>query len=217
MANVSGSFFSTKGRTLELDSSDLQNKINMMRGTLTRTNFERLIYRTFREVGSKAKTIVKKETSKDYAPTQAWIGEGVQKYRVTTGGTFVPVKCEIPLKAVKGVIGGPFKAYKLTRGKISANILRHGRSRLPEKMENQGGNPPFIVENVHANGKQGMEGKAFTRRTKKRLPVVRVVAMASPQFPLNRSEDKTMDALMKKALDRLEHNFEHMFGLGKNG
>lgn len=191
------------GAYLSVDMSDVQRTIDMLRGVLTRDQFERLLYRTFSEVGRRSKTIISRAVRHDYVAQDRWIQAQIERPRLSMGGSF-GVECRIPLKGTKGVIGPRFRASALRRGRISASIVRSGRSRLPTVMRNQGGNPPFMAG-----------GTAFTRRTSARLPIVRVVGLGVPQMPLNRSADETQDQILDLVERRLEHNFLYMFGNGR--
>ena len=189
---------------LKVDMTDLKGKMELCRNVLTQPHFEKLMYRTFNEVGKRAKTVIGQETTKDYVVTQQWVKSNIGHYQLSFGGGF-PVTCKIPLKSHKGTIGGRFKAYKLQKG-VSSSIVRTGRSRLPAKMPDRlGGNPPFLP-----NNKKGTV--AFTRKGKARLPIIRVVGLGVPQMPLNRAAPRVQDALLEKAGDRLERNFLYMFG-----
>lgn len=197
------SFISGSGAYLDIDISDLSDTIEMMRATLTEAQFKRLMYRTFAEAGRKSKTMIAREVQQDYVVTQAWVKSQIRPFRLTFGGAF-PVTCTIPISSHKGSIGGRFKASGGRRGRrISAAIVRAGRSTLPDEMKNQGGNPPFMSGGV-----------AYTRRTKNRYPIVRVVGLGVPQMPMNRSRVKVERVLLEYIGNRLEHNFGHMFGGG---
>lgn len=185
----------------KVDMSDVARTIDLLRGVLTREQMNRLLHRTFNEVGKRSKKIISDAVRQEYVPPVAWIKAGIGRYQLSMGGA--GVECKIPLTSVKGPIG---EIYKYGGGKrwISASIVRGGRSRLPAVMKNQGGNPPFIAK-----------GRVLTRRTQERYPIVRVVALADPQMPLNRSADETQDQLLDLTGRRLEHNFMHMFGSGR--
>ena len=196
------SFLDGFDTSIYVDMSDLQSKIEHLRLVLTKEQFEKVMYRTFGEVGRRAKTLIAKEVVQDYAVTQKWVKDNTGSYQLSMGGAF-PVTCTIPLKGHKGSIGGRFALSSPVRsrreGRVRARIVRDQVSTLPQRMENQGGNPPFVAEGV-----------AFTRRTKARLPIVRVVGLGVPQMPLNRSEEKVQDALLDYAGQRLEHHFQRM-------
>lgn len=194
------------GAYLQVDMGDVARMIDDMRGILTRDQFERLLYRTFGEVGRRSKTIISRAVRQDYVAQDGWIRAQIMRPQLSMGGD---VQCRIPIKGTKGVIGQRFPASggsgrKYGRRRISASIVRTGRSRLPAVMKNQGGNPPFMSGDV-----------AFTRRTEARLPIVRVVGLGVPQMPLNRSSDEVQDQILDLCGRRLEHNFMHMFGSGR--
>lgn len=186
---------------LEIDMSDVSEKLMLMQMVLTQQQFEKMMYRTFAEVGRKTKTIIAKDVTVDYAVTQAWVKSKVKPYKLGFGGEF-PVTCKIPLSGEKGVIGDRFKLSGRKR-KITAKIVKSNISELPMKMENQGGNPPFVIK-----------GKVYTRKTRKRFPVVRVVGLGVPQMPLTRSEDAVRSDILDYIDKRLDHHFIGMFGGG---
>lgn len=182
-----------------VDMSDVGATMEYMRGVLTQENFEKLMYRTFGEVGRKSKTLIAKEVRKEYEAPYGWVLGQIQHFGLTFGGAF-PVTCTIPISSAKGVIGPRFKLSGRKR-KISARIVKGAVSVLPRHMPAQGGNPPFVVG-----------GTAFTRRTKARFPIVRVVGLAVPQMPMNRAATGVQTELLNYTAERLEHNFAYMFG-----
>lgn len=186
---------------LYIDMSDVGDKLTMMQNALTKQQFERMMLRLFAETARKTKTIIAKDTTVDYAVTQAWVKSKIKPFTLGYGGEF-PVTCKIPLSGEKGVIGPRFKLSGRKR-KISAKIVKSGVSVLPKEMENQGGNPPFIYNGV-----------VYTRRTRKRHPIVRVVGLGVPQLPLNRSEDAVRSDILDYIDRRLDHHFIGMFGGG---
>lgn len=198
---------------LTIDTSDLEEKLDLMRLVLKQKQFEQIMYRTFRETGKKAKSLVAKEVQDDYAVTQGWVKSGIGQYKLSFGGEF-PVTCTIPLTGTKGMIGPTFKMSQPSKyygrkvkgvlkrpkaPKIYARIVKGQTSALPATMQRQGGNPPFIAK-----------GMVFTRRTSKSKPIVRVVALGVPQMPLNRSGPDIQDALLEQVSSRLDHHFERM-------
>lgn len=208
MAN--GSYVGS-GAYLNVDMTELQRTIDILRGILTKERFEQLIRRTFNEVGNRSRTLISREIPNDYNVTQAWVRSQIDRARIETGFRYNGITCTIPINGHKGTIGGRFAAQGGRLGiPLYSWITREGMSHLPAVMKNQGGNPPFI--NPAADAK--LHGVAFTRRTKARLPIVRVVGLGVPQMPLNRSADAVQDSLLEYAGQRLEHNFLYMFGKG---
>lgn len=196
--------FLSGGAYLDVDMSDVSRLIDDLRGIMKRDQFERLIYRTFGEVGRRSKTIISRAVRQEYVAPDNWVQSQIGRYQLTMGG-IMPVTCKIPLKGAKGVIGKQFPASGGRRGRpLMASIVRGARSRLPAVMQNQGGQPPFMSGGV-----------AFTRKTAARLPIVRVVGLAVPQMPLNRSAEETQDQILDLTARRLEHNFYFMLGGGR--
>ena len=187
---------------LYVDMSDLKTKLEWMKSVLNKDQFEKLMYRTFAETGRRAKTLVAKEVQQDYVVTQQWVKSQIGSYKLQFGGEF-PVTCTIPLKGVKGSIGGRFPlsspARSRKQGVVRSSIVKGQVSTLPSHMTNQGGNPPFVVNGV-----------AFTRRTAERYPIVRVVGLGVPQMPLNRSQEKVEDSILEYTERRLDHHFARM-------
>ena len=221
------SFIGGYGVTIEIDATDLQQKIAICRDALSRKGFERLMNRTFNEVGRRMRTPIAEETVKKYEVTQAWVKSQMLAPRITLGAT---PTCVVPLKGHKGSIGGRFKARarkagrvrgKSVAGKIVANIVKGDQSVMPPVMRNQGGNPPFMlyvqkgVQGAKRIKPQGSSKEvAFTRRSSKRMPIVSVKGLAVPQMPLNRAASETQDRILEMAEKRLDHNFQYMFGKG---
>jgi hypothetical protein len=184
-----------------VDASDLRDKINICRTVLSRQGFEKLMKRTFNEVGKSAKGPIAKEAVNKYAVTQQWVKSGIKNGRIEVGGD---VRLVIPLKSPKGAIGRTFHLTAASkRGKwVKARIVRGQTSKLPPVMSNQGGNPPFY---------NPTKGVVFTRRGPDRLPIVAVKGLGVPQLPLNRAADPTREKMLEMAEKRLEHNFQYMF------
>lgn len=183
---------------LEVDLSNVMSTMAEMEKLLSTSNFNKLLYRTFKEAAQKSKTLIAREVVKEYAVTQGWVKSAIGKYQLSSGGG--GVNCIIPLKGNQGSIGGTFKASWSRGGPMTATILRGGGSTLPSVMSHQGGNPPFMAMGV-----------GFTRRTRKRLPIVHISGLAAPQMPMNRAAEAVEEALLDYVEERLNHNFEYLF------
>lgn len=193
---------------LEIDMSDVREKVSLMRACLSDKQFEQVVERTINEMAKKTKSLTAKQVSKNYAVTQTWARQGIGSYRIRHGGAF-PISATIPLTGKRGIIGGRFKlrrpaAYR-KKQQIYATIVRTGESHmpLPPKMEHQGGNPPFI-------GRGKLEGLVFTHSGKDRKPIARVGGLSLAQMPLNRSADDIQEQLVKYGSDRLDKHFDRM-------
>lgn len=204
------------GVYLDIDISDAQAKIDALRAVHTEREMNLLLYRTFKRTGAHVKTILRQDLPHEYEVTPGWVGQHVGSPRTTLGGSGLGVSCCIPIDGTRGSIGGRFNArggahgWNTTKGKrykISARIVKGQRSTLPEEMHHQGGNPPF------RNLGSSLGGAAFTRVGKDRLPIARVVGLAVPQMPLNRSQDEVQSDIMDTLMKRLEH--EHAYIISK--
>ena len=210
---MQGGSYYNGGKSFYVDMSDVEQKINFLRGIMSREKFEHLLYRTFRETANMSKTLIADEVVKDYAVPKYYVRRSIRRYSLTFGGA-QPVTCVIPLSAEKGIIGGRFRvrrpATARATGVINTDILRSETSTLPAHLPaHLGGNRPFVA------GGENTDGLVFARRYRTRLPIIRVVGVASPQMPLNQSDEKVQDALLEYTGDRLEHNFDYMMGAGK--
>ena len=158
------------------------------------------------------KTILKQDIPQDYEVKPAWVGSHVKSPRTQMVGGRLGVSCCIPIDGTRASIGGRYSATGGAHGwnavhrkryKINAKMLKGKTSTLPEEMSHQGGNPPF------RNLGSKLGGATFTRVSKERLPIVRVVGLSVPQMPLNRSRDEVQEDIMDTLMKRLEH--EHAY------
>ena len=202
---------------LDVDISQLQATIDRMRAVHTKREFELLMYRSFRRTGQHVRTIMKKDLPREYKAKATWIGQNVKNPKTQFGGFGgSAVSCSIPINGTRGVLGSQFKASgprgrksKTVKAyKITAQILKNKKTILPSTMPSDpyGGNPPFLVR---AGGKIPV-GLVFTRKTKARLPVMRVVGIGVPQMPLNRAQDDVQDDIMQTLEQRIEHEHSYM-------
>lgn len=193
-----------------IDASELNALTHMMQGKLSNENFDRLMKRTMNELGKRAKKPIKDAVVHEYEVKPNWVASGIKTPRVGGGGG--DVFCKIPLAGPKGTIGGTFHAAGGAYGwnslnrkyRVRTKIIRGKTGTLPVKMDHQGGQPPF--RNIASSG------IAFTRKGKKRLPIASISGIAMPQMPLNQARPETEDRLLQIAMDRVMHNFSHMFG-----
>ncbi len=199
---------------LDVDISDAKRKIDSLRAVHTEQEMQKILYRTLNRTGNNVGTILKTELPQDYEVKPSWVLSHVGKPRITFGGGGLGVNCVIPIDGARGSIGGRFGASGGRHGwnsakkggkryKINAKIVKGQGSTMPETMTRQGGNPPF------RNLGSKLGGVTFTRVTKKRFPIARVVGLGVPQMPLNRSKDDVQDQIMDTLMKRLEQ--EHRY------
>lgn len=194
---------------LRVDASDLSEKIEALRAVHTKHEFELLMYRAFKRTGGRVKTILKQDIPKEYFAKPSWIGSTVGNPKTNMGGIGgAGVSCCIPIDGTRGVLGQQFAAAgpRGRRGKgkaykITAKMVKSGASTLPATMDSYGGQPPFFAP--------GLGQTVFTRKSKARLPIVRVVGIGVPQMPVNRSEKDVQEDILDTLKKRIEH--EHAY------
>ena len=203
------------GSTIYVDISDLMETIEHMKGALSDHAFHEMMRRTFNDAGRKVKTIMRQEVPKDYEVGANWVGSMVQWPKSRGLGVVVPIKGK------RGSIGGRFhatggsfarKGYTTKSGKvvkaarvnkkIRAKIVKGQASAMPDTMDHQGGQPPFMINGV-----------AFTRKLPNRAyPIVRVVGLGVPQMPINRSREEVQEEIREVISKRLQHHFTILMG-----
>lgn len=209
------------GASIYVDLRHINNTINTMKSAMSRTNFEKMMSRTFNDAGRKVKTIIRTEVPKDYMVKPNWVGSMVGWPKSQDGGKIGVI---VPIKGARGSIGKTFgatggaftrKGYTYSRkGKtinvkkarinkrIKAKILKNQASILPYSMKHQGGQPPFIAGGV-----------VFTRKyANEPYPIVHVVGLSVPQMPLNKSKERVQKEIRDVVEKRLAHHFKYLLG-----
>lgn len=205
-----------EGIYLDIDISQVQHTLAALRMAHSEKEFRTVVYRAIKKTGSRVRSILKQELPKEYRVTSTWVGSQVRNPRTSFGGGGLGVSCSIPVVGSRGSIGGRFGASGGAHGwnsknrkyRIKARILAKEQSTLPSAMKRQGGNPPF--RNLSAGA---LNGVAFTRKGKERLPIAPVVGLGVPQMPMNRSQDDVQERIATYLNDRLVH--EHAFLISK--
>jgi len=178
---------------IRIEDKELQEFI----GKIKDKTIERSVNAAIHKTGAKVKRFVIDDVDDYYEGGPHWFGAAVQKPQ----NGFM--QCAIPLKGTRGIIGQQFKtsggayntgpggAYGFTGSgsgrkygkirsrsgsRIKARIIKGQASTLPNNLENYGGNSPFLYKGV-----------AYTRRTRKRHPIVKVAGIGVPQMPLTRA------------------------------
>lgn len=199
--------------TIKVDDKQLKDFTNKIKGGAA----ERAINTAIHKTGEKVKRIVIDDVGEKYEGGAHWFGAAVQKPQ----NGFM--QCVIPIQGARGTIGQQFKtggsayntgpggAYGFTRGggwkklrgkraaKIRAKIVKGQMSQIPDTLQSYGGNPPFMYRGI-----------AYTRRTRQRHPISRVVGIAVPQMVTNRArasiEKDIKTELEKNVMTELEKN-----------
>lgn len=203
-------------RVIKVDASDMKALIDDLRKVHTRKEIETLAARACKKTAGRVRTILKEELPKDYHIKKGLIGKAVKSPKMQRASGLA-VSCCIPIEGARLAIGGDFSATGGRKGwkgitpgkryKIKAKIVKTGQSVLPEKMKQVGGKPPF--RNLSA---RKLNKVAFTRKGDERLPIQKVMGIAIPQMPMNRSETRVQTEVKEYLLARLEHEHEFMIG-----
>lgn len=192
------------GASFYVDISPLQDTLDQMKTALGRPKFDEMLRRTFNDAGQRVKVITSKEVRKEYDVTAAWV-KGAIGWPKRIEGNRIGVT--IPIGGRRGTIGAEYKIagnpgrpVKGKRYKINAKILKKVRTTLPDRMMHQGGQPPFIAKGIVRTRKYPDQA----------YPIVRVVGLGVPQFPINRSKDDIQQEILKKVVDRLQHHYRYL-------
>ncbi|MBE5791640.1 MAG: hypothetical protein E7322_05715 [Clostridiales bacterium] len=202
---------------LEVDASEAVTLINDIRGLYSESEFKRLLRAAVSRTASHTRTQLGKIIPKEYHVSAKDVKKSVGSPTLNTAGN--TVSCCIPLSGRRGSIGG---TYKATGGKpgwkgivpgkrytVTAKIVKAKRSKLPSSMDNYAGEAPF--RNLSA---AKLNKVAFTREGNDRdAPISKIVGIAIPQMPLNRSEDEIRKSIADKLYERVEH--EHYVRINK--
>ena len=200
------------GYYLDVDVSEVVDVLDKLKmGLLNDAVMEKILHDTCVDTAKYVKTILARTLPKQYAVKQQFIRAGVGRYMDSSVvGNINRINVAVPLSGVRGVIGETFRSRgkpgrpKRGRRKISAKLMKKHWSKLPETMEHQGGNPPFVGKNKIV----------YTRKDKKRAyPIVRVAGLGLPQMPLNQSRKEVEDAIIKRMSVRLDHHIHRYLGI----
>ena len=206
-----------------IDASDTKRELDRLAKVMTPERFEQCMYGIFKRTGGHVRKILRTDLPHDYHVKAGQISSAVNGISVTSGGVG-GVGCTIPIRDTRGDLGGRYKAIGGTHGwstlrmsksrrakkRIKAKVVKANISVLPPNMPNNyGGQPPF--RNLNA---PSLHGLVFTRRGKPRLPIRKVMGIAIPQMPMNRSEDEVQADIKKYLEDRINHEFMRLIGGG---
>ena len=156
--------------TVEIDASDLQDKITRLQANMTEAQFERAMYGIFQRTGRHVAQILRKDLPQKYEVKPGDISAAVKSPQLSMG--FGGVGCSIPIRAVRGKIGSQYRASGGAHGwnsvkrkyRVKARVLKGAQSTLPAKWH--AGYPPFRT----LGSKLG--GLTFARSSKKRGPIL---------------------------------------------
>lgn len=231
--------------TIHVDISRLNGLMNDMRSIFTQKEFELLMARAFMRTARNVKKILQEEIPKEYHAKKRWIGQSVKAPRVSFGGfTREPVSCTIPIEGPRGTLGRRFKASwppgRRVKGKkyrITVDVVKNHRGRLPEVSPRQGKQPYFISPGrknpvtkdtakyirdskgrfAKGNISGNIKGIVFTRSGKARYPIVSVSARAVAQMAADKAEKPIQDRIVGELKGNMEREYNVMLGRIKTG
>ena len=205
------------GIYLDVDARDLKDKIDRLYLAMTPKQFENAMYGIFKRTGGHVKRILREDLPKEYEIKPGEINRAIKSPKVTGGG--LGVGCSIPIVGARRSIGpGGFSASGGAHGwnslrrkyRVKARIVKSGQSVLPAEAESYGGLPPF--RNL---GAKKLNGLAFTRAAHGRLPIEKMVGIAIPQMPMNRSEADVQADIKSYLEKQIEQRFNALLINGR--
>ena len=202
---------------ITLDDAQLQADIQRLRDVLTPEQMNKAMYRAFQRTGSHVKTILRKDIPPKYEVRAGDVGAAVKRPHTTLSGGLGGASCVIPVVGPKRRIGADFKASGGAHGwnsrrrkyRVKSKIVKGQQSTLPANAGSYGGQPPF------RNLGSKLMPQTFTRTSKKRLPIEKIVGIAIPQMPLNRSEGAVQADIKSYVSARIEHEVQHLIASGR--
>ena len=216
---------------IDVDSKEVQEVVNRMREVMEPLQFSRAMYGVMQRTSRHVAKVLGDDVPKKYKVKSAEVKKSVGPPKLSMG-VAGGVGCVIPLRDIRRKVGpagkGSFTASGGRKGwntvtrkrkkakkpyKITANILAQAASTLPANMPKAyyGGYPPF--RNLSAGGE--MKKIVYTRVSKKRLPIKKVIAMSIPQMPMNRSEAEVQKDIADYLQQRVEARLRALIANGR--
>ena len=198
---------------IEVDASDLQDKIERLQRNMKPEQFEHAMYGIFRLTARHVSAILRKDLPHKYEVKPSDISAAVKSPKLTMG--FGGVGCTIPIRGMRGKIGSQYKASGGAHGwksvhrkyRVKARILKGKQSTLPEKWH--AGYPPFR----NLGSKLGK--LTFARSSKERGPIMKLTGIAIPQMPMNRSEPEVQRDIKEFLAKKMDERFMALMRIGK--
>ncbi len=189
-----------------VDVSDLQSRIQLLQAACKPERYERAMYRIYNRTGKHVRKILKTDLPKKYYIGASKVGKAVKDAQISGMG------CNIPVRDKRGDIGGQYSATGSAAGweslhkkyRVKARIVKGGKSVLPEKMQQYGSMAPF--RNIPSK----LNTVTFTRTGKSKLPIKKVVGIAIPQMPMNRSMDDVQKDIHDWMAKQVEREFMNL-------
>ena len=199
--------------TIEIDASDMKDKVNRLKANMTQEQFEHAMYGIFQRTGRHVAKILKQDLPQKYEVKPGDIGAAVKAAQVSMG--FGGVGCSIPVVAPRGKIGSQYRASGGAHGwnslhrkyNVKARVLKGAQSTLPSEWHS--GYPPF------RNLGSSLGGIAYARSSKARGPIMKLTGIAIPQMPMNRSEPEVQQDIKEYLEKQMEERFNALMMVGR--
>lgn len=197
---------------IQVDASQLQYDLNRLQSALTPEQMNRAMYRVFQRTGGHVRKILRSDLPHQYEIKAGEVGATVQGAHTSLSGGLGGASCVIPVVGPRRRIGADFKASGGAHGwasrrrkyRVKSKIVKGQQSVLPAQAGSYGGMPPF------RNLGSRLMPQTFTRAGKKRLPIMKVMGIAIPQMPLNRSEPEVQGDIKTYLYARMEHEIQNV-------
>lgn len=216
------------GLSLEIDLSDYNKTVNALASVMKPQQFENAMAGIFRRTGNRVKKILRDELPKEYRIPKPEVGRAVKGAKTTVSGS--GVGCVIPVVDSRRKLGGrasdrtfgstgsaagtvtfPRKnGGKGVKYRVTAKVYKGAAGTLPERLPSYGGQPPF--RNTKATS---LNNLVYTRTSKNRLPIKKVMAISIPQMPLNKSEGDVQREIGIYFEKEMEHRLMALMRVGK--
>lgn len=199
---------------ITIDKQDTIDLINKLHDCMSDQQFKQAMYGVFKRTGGHVKKVLREDLPKEYYVKAGAINSAVQSPQLSMGGG--SVGCVIPIKDHRGSIGGRYSASGGAHGwaslhkkyRVKGRIVKGGQSTLPAKWHS--GQAPF--RNLSA---KSLNGVTFARAGKARFPIKKIVGIAIPQMPTNRSEQDVQKDIREYLEAQIEKRFMQLMRAGR--
>lgn len=213
---------------LNIDVSEVKDLYEGLAEGLTNEEAKKMLTRALKRTATHVRQMAAEEVADDYFISKAMVKKHMGPTQIQFGANGADVSAGIPLRGHRLSIGGKgkggingfsasggahgWKALSLRkRYKVKAKVVQAvGQSILPTEMD--GGytdvkNAPF--RNFDA---KVLNGVTFVREKQSRLPIRKVMGIAVPQMPMNRSADDIQENTVNFLMERMEHEYDYIIG-----
>lgn len=222
---------------LQLDVSDLLEKMDEFSRRVSPATFEKVYRYTFKETGNKVKTISDPLIRKKYKAPSRKVKAAFQKPIISTSGTIV---CMVPLRDIRGKIGrkgmfagtsapgaqvlvgknsllptrGSRKHFYIGRGSLAGHVfVRHDDNKTWIGTRRASEYESFT--DSMGRSRRRLTGKVIeTGKRIRKGSITHAVGIGTPQMPMNRAADEVQGAVLAYAHKRFTHHAQRALNGG---